>query len=1027
MPSLNQLQINDSNHQRGLTPSESEPKRIEPVESTEFRNDAHRLESTNNSPVLLHNQPNNSGPTSATSLNSAKFTHRSRNSIDSGTSNMARYGSGVSTDPSIVSPNLDEIVAKSRNRQSPFEGGERSASSEHHKRGFLDMLKRRNPESTHSPTRDYPSSPRHVPKNSGGSDFRVDGSAPSPVGSTPQKVYVLVTADSWNYRMCDITETETATDLRHAICMSLGLSDYKEASIYSTDLGQFNHRDNDPLDDKRLITTKQHAEAVPTLKFFVNPRAGSSPVVNKSAPALAAHLGQSPNTDGKSIEQQGREYQEAMMRKQQMYLNRKKVKADSPNTPDGSKLGIVRPSVIDFDQPRSSPYDERQYLPQREPPAPPRNGSQTLTKADSLRASQRPSRGSIRYASEGAAGSKRDSNRDKDGSSGIAGALVGVGRNMGSIGHTAANGPLSAVKKQSLMDGSESPILGNVSREDDWSRNMNLNMGFNVPDYSPGGTPQVKHARPEGIPKLQTSGLPQSSSSELSPGSSHPSKARTPASAQAPPDPDSDSDSDDGLFAIPLAGRSQPKRTSIRKSVGFRSQPSVFKSEERHSSSIDEDTLVNRRKSFKEKDVWANRPPADALLDNLDDFFPNLDLDEPVFEDDGHGAVVPSPIKEDDESPDSYSRPPVPPLPSGLSLYDDPTSTLGSDQSTLKPGERPTSTYSNSRRGTRTGGLGRMKSIRQVARGAHEAHKRSTMTSSIGSMIQRRKSTKMFNANIVQIEPDRRGSMIMPQIPQDTLPKRQTTFRWFKGQLIGKGTYGRVYLGMNATTGEFLAVKEVEVNAKAAGGDKSKIREMVTALDREIDTMQHLDHVNIVQYLGCERKEISISIFLEYISGGSIGSCLRKHGRFEESVVSSLTQQTLSGLAYLHREGILHRDLKADNILLDLDGTCKISDFGISKKADNIYSNDKSNNMQGSVFWMAPEVISSQGEGYGAKVDIWSLGCVVLEMFAGRRPWSAEEAVGAIYKIGNGERPPMPEDITLSPVAVAFMMDCFTV
>jgi mitogen-activated protein kinase kinase kinase len=264
---------------------------------------------------------------------------------------------------------------------------------------------------------------------------------------------------------------------------------------------------------------------------------------------------------------------------------------------------------------------------------------------------------------------------------------------------------------------------------------------------------------------------------------------------------------------------------------------------------------------------------------------------------------------------------------------------------------------------------------------------------------------------------------------QDTLPKRQTTFRWFKGQLIGKGTYGRVYLGMNATTGEFLAVKEVEVNPKAAQGDKQKMREMVAALDQEIDTMQHLDHVNIVQYLGCERKETSISIFLEYISGGSIGSCLRKHGKFEESVVSSLTRQTLSGLAYLHREGILHRDLKADNILLDLDGTCKISDFGISKKTDNIYGNDKTNSMQGSVFWMAPEVIRSQGEGYSAKVDIWSLGCVVLEMFAGRRPWSKEEAVGAIYKIANGEMPPIPDEIreTISPLAIAFMLDCFTV
>ena len=235
-------------------------------------------------------------------------------------------------------------------------------------------------------------------------------------------------------------------------------------------------------------------------------------------------------------------------------------------------------------------------------------------------------------------------------------------------------------------------------------------------------------------------------------------------------------------------------------------------------------------------------------------------------------------------------------------------------------------------------------------------------------------------------------------------------------------------LGMNATTGEFLAVKQVEVNQKVAAQDKERIKEMVAALDIEIDTMQHLDHPNIVQYLGCERKEFSISIYLEYISGGSIGSCLRKHGKFEESVVRSMTRQTLEGLAYLHAEGILHRDLKADNILLDLDGTCKISDFGISKKSDNIYGNDITNSMQGSVFWMAPEVVRSQGQGYSAKVDIWSLGCVVLEMFAGRRPWSREEAVGAIFKLGSlNQAPPIPDDVSATATVngLNFMYDCF--
>ncbi|PBP19722.1 MAP kinase kinase kinase [Diplocarpon rosae] len=577
--------------------------------------------------------------------------------------------------------------------------------------------------------------------------------------------------------------------------------------------------------------------------------------------------------------------------------------------------------------------------------------------------------------------------------------------------------------------------------------------------------------------------------------------------SQQNPPTDSDDDSDDGLFAVPIASRKPDKKSSMRRIIaeedngvdadGIGKRPSLtiktsrskkglsvsftspkntngvtsnartpdFEDESARSwgkraqrrnpgsanseggwsaeSSEDMSAKLLRRESFAREDLWASRPPAEALINHLDDFFPNLDLDQPVVEETTSVSPPISPIAEHGTLEQLAAAQ------AGLSLGEGLTTssfrsnlsynngnTLGSDESTLKALERPDSMHSIAQRNIRrSGGLGRMKSIREVARGAHEANKRLTAPLSEGgpsSIMLRRKSTKMFGANIVQIKP-KRGSMILPHIPQDNIPKRQATFRWFKGQLIGKGTYGRVYLGMNATTGEFLAVKQVEVSAKAAGNagnDKEKMREMVAALDQEIDTMQHLDHVNIVQYLGCERKEMSISIFLEYISGGSVGSCLRKHGKFEETVVSSLTRQTLSGLAYLHREGILHRDLKADNILLDLDGTCKISDFGISKKTDNIYGNDSTNNMQGSVFWMAPEVVRSQGQGYSAKVDIWSLGCVVLEMFAGRRPWSKEETVGAIYKLGSlNEAPPVPDDVSMniSPVAVAFMADCFQI
>lgn len=83
---------------------------------------------------------------------------------------------------------------------------------------------------------------------------------------------------------------------------------------------------------------------------------------------------------------------------------------------------------------------------------------------------------------------------------------------------------------------------------------------------------------------------------------------------------------------------------------------------------------------------------------------------------------------------------------------------------------------------------------------------------------------------------------------------------------------------------------------------------------------------------------------------------------------------------------------------METSGVCKISDFGISKRTDDIDRNGHTA-MQGSVFWMAPEVISPQKKGYNAKVDIWSVGCVILEMWAGERPWSEEEAVAVMLKV----------------------------
>lgn len=92
------------------------------------------------------------------------------------------------------------------------------------------------------------------------------------------------------------------------------------------------------------------------------------------------------------------------------------------------------------------------------------------------------------------------------------------------------------------------------------------------------------------------------------------------------------------------------------------------------------------------------------------------------------------------------------------------------------------------------------------------------------------------------------------------------------------------------------------------------------------------------------------------------------------------------------------QDLKADNILVEMTGICKISDFGISKRTDDIYGGAFTA-MQGTVFWMAPEVINTQKKGYNFKIDIWSVGCVVLEMWGGRRPWTGQEMIAVMFQV----------------------------
>jgi len=255
--------------------------------------------------------------------------------------------------------------------------------------------------------------------------------------------------------------------------------------------------------------------------------------------------------------------------------------------------------------------------------------------------------------------------------------------------------------------------------------------------------------------------------------------------------------------------------------------------------------------------------------------------------------------------------------------------------------------------------------------------------------------------------------------------------KWMKGALIGQGSFGCVYLALHAVTGELLAVKQVETPAPGANTQSdNRKKSMIEALKREIGLLRDLRHPNIVQYLGCSSSADYLNIFLEYVPGGSVQTMLNSYGALPEPLVRSFVRQILTGLSYLHNRDIIHRDIKGANILVDNKGTIKISDFGISKKleASNILNGANNNkhrpSLQGSVFWMAPEVVKQTS--YTRKADIWSLGCLVVEMMTGSHPYPDCSQLQAIFKIGGGRAAPTIPDHA-SDEAKAFLAQTFEI
>eukprot|EP01130_Rhizamoeba_saxonica_P008076 TRINITY_DN3263_c0_g1_i2.p1 TRINITY_DN3263_c0_g1~~TRINITY_DN3263_c0_g1_i2.p1 ORF type:complete len:472 (-),score=109.15 TRINITY_DN3263_c0_g1_i2:53-1444(-) len=218
------------------------------------------------------------------------------------------------------------------------------------------------------------------------------------------------------------------------------------------------------------------------------------------------------------------------------------------------------------------------------------------------------------------------------------------------------------------------------------------------------------------------------------------------------------------------------------------------------------------------------------------------------------------------------------------------------------------------------------------------------------------------------------------------------------GKSLGKGAFGTVYLATHRITGEKYAIKQM---------DKGKVgNDKLPKVMRESQILDQLDHVNIVKIFDVYDSKDDLYFVLEYIDCGTLFNLLKKNGLIPEDLIARYIRQVLEGLVYLHDQGIVHRDIKGDNILLTSDGTVKITDFGTAKPEDA----GTHFTVIGTPYWMAPEIIDMTG---GGKIsDIWSLGCTVVELLTGKPPYYDLTTMQALFNIVQDDVPPIPDNIS---------------